>query len=260
MRQTALVAMLLVLGCLTPASARAADEAGKLSLGAVNKALDAIRKDAAGCKTAALAGFKDARDILETAKGRPTVDTFTRARRKVEDAFDAASDTCAAATQQAMQDALKVLRDNVDTAATKAAEPSPQEKKLTEMRQCWNYRNDWTAVDPACHNPRGGNYPLPKVELDKILAKIQRADDRFDKSNVLEKEVGPSSKRFLSCGQLAVLIRGLVNDADRTEAVKSAAGNLIDFGNSGVVLATIGDMQFRKDAAEAIDQAAEAAR
>jgi hypothetical protein len=259
MRHIALALALLVLGSLSPSSARAADDTGKLSLGAINKALDAIRKDAAGCKTAALNGFKDARDILETAKGRPSVDTFTRARRAVEDAFDASSDACAAPTQQAMQDALKVLRDNVDTAATKAAEPTPQQKKTVEMRQCWNYKNDWTAVDPACYAPREGNYPLSKIELDKILAKMQRADDRFDKSNVLEKEIGPSSKRFLSCAQLAVLIRGLANDADRTEAVKSAAGNLIDFGNSGVALAVIADRQFRSDAAEAIDTAAKGA-
>jgi hypothetical protein len=257
MRYTALLTVFLLLALVAPA--RAADD-GKLTLGAINKALDAIRKDQAGCKTASLAGFKDGRDILETAKGRPTVDTFTRARRAVEDALDAASEACSPATQQAMQDALKLLRDNVDTAATKAAEPSPQEKKLVEMRQCWNYKNDWTAVDPGCHMPRGGSYAVNKADFDKLLAKVRGADDRFARTGVLEKELGRSSKIFVTCAQLAVLLRALENDIDRAETVKVTAARLVDFGNSGNIAATMSDMQSRQDALEAIGEAADRAK
>jgi hypothetical protein len=258
MRHTALAIVLVLSAFATPA--RAADDTGKLSLGAINKALDAVRKDQAPCKTAVLQGLKDGRDIIESAKGRPNVDTFTRARRKVEDAVDASGDVCAATTLEAMQGALRVLGENVDAAATKAAEPSPGEKRNVEMRQCWNYKNDWSAVDPGCYVNRGGSYAIGRADFDKLLAKVRGADDRYARTGVMERELGRSSKIFVTCAQLAVLLRVLENDIDRAETVKNTAARLVDFGNSGTIAATMSDMASRKDALEAIGEAANRAK
>ncbi len=242
------------------AQALAAGDPTATSLAAVNKAVDAVRSDAAACKTVALKDLKDARDLLEAAKGKASVDTLTKARRKVEDVLDNSGDSCAATTQSALKAALKTLAEVLESTATAAAAPSPQEKKLGEMRQCWNFKNDWTAVDPACHTPRDGHFPMSKVEFNNLLSKLQRGDDRFDKTRILEDELGQRGKLWVSAAQLAALLRNLENDIDRAETVKVTISRLVDYANANTIAVTMSDMQARRDAQEAIQLAAEAIR
>lgn len=241
------------------APATAAGDPTATSLAAITKALDAVRKDAPACKSAALKELKDGRDLLEAAKGKASVETLTKVRRKVEDALDIGEE-CSPATQEALNVALKVLREVVDSAATAAAAPTPQEKKVAEMRQCWNYKNDWTAVDPACHAPREGHFPMSKLEFDKLLGKVQRGEDRFDKTRIIDEELGARTKLWVSAAQLAALLRNLENDIDRMETVKATAARLVDLNNSNTIAVTMSDAQARRDALEAIQQVADAAR
>jgi len=242
---TKLWGLTLILG--TTWTARADDAATlKNSLQAVNKAMNAVRKDSDACKKAALADLKNARDMLEASRGKANVDIFARAKRHTEDALDGSSSSCNTASKNAIQEAFDILSGNFDTQNEIASQPSPGEKKLQEKRNCWNYKNDWTDVDQACHIQVKGQFIINKADFQKILGKIQNSDDRFAKSKVLEDEFGyGGKKKLVSCMQVAAFLQRLTMDTDRLEAFKLISPKLVDSHNLGLVARTISDATIR---------------
>jgi len=199
----------------------------------------------------ALAKLKDARDALNMARGKPSLETFTKARRSVEDGIDDAGDSCAGNAATAMQSALGTLQKGLDAMGTAAETPSPAEKKLKEKRACWNFTNDWSRVDPGCYITRDGNYALGKNEFNTILAKVRKVGDRHGKTAVVEEELGYAKKPYITCLQLGTIAQYLLHDNDRLEAVKTTAERIVDPKNSYSVIRHIRDARIRKEAQRA---------
>ncbi len=250
MRSAMIVGLMIWAG-----AAGAAESPTKAMLLGVNKALALARQDSEACRGGALGGLKDARDAIETTRGNPTVEALTKARRALEDLLDAGGAGCGPATRDAMQEAAAAIKAGLDALAN--APPSGVDKVKAEKRQCWNYRNDWSAVDPACHAPRDGHYPLPKAEIEAILAKIQGADDGFARVEVVNRDLAYEKKRYLSAAQLAAILARLETDIDRLEAVKTTARHLVDPKASGVAVQPIRDPAVRRDALQTIQEANE---
>ncbi len=246
-----------IIVCLSVAQSAQAANHLKDGLLAVNKALAQVRSAGGDCQGKALAKMKDARDALNMARGKANLETFSKSRRAVEDAMDEAGNACAGGAQEAMQAALESLQQGLDAFATAAETPSPAEQNMREKRNCWNYTNDWSSVDPACHVTRDGHYPIGKDELNGILGKLHNTPDRFGKTSVMDEELGYSKKRYVSSLQLRAFLQGLLHDVDRLETVKLAADRLVDPKNAHTALDLIGDQQIRKEAMRVITEAAD---
>jgi hypothetical protein len=244
-----------VLLLVTPATASANHL--KDGLLAVNKALGQVRAAGGVCQEKALSKLKDARDTLNMARGRASVDLFTKARRSVEDAMDDAGGACTGGAAAAIQSTLESLQAGIDALANAVETPSPADKRLREKRACWNYVNDGSRTDPGCHVTRDGNYAIGKPQLHAILAKVRKVGDRFGKTQVVEEELGYAKKPYVTCLQLGTVAQHLLHDNDRLELVKATAERIVDPGNSNSIVRQIRDARIRKEAQRVITEAAE---
>lgn len=227
----------------------------KNGLLAVNKALGQVRSTGGECKTKALDKLKDSRDALNAARGKPSLEVFTKARRAVEDAMDDAGDACAGGAADSMQTALDTLQKGLDAMGTAAETLSPDEKKLKEKRACWNYTNDWSRTDPGCHITKDGNYAMGKPGFDAILAKVRNVGDRHGKTAVVEEELG-GKRPYVTCMQLGTLGQYLMHDNDRLLMIEAIANRIVDPKNSNNVLRYFSDHRIRKEAGRVIAEAA----
>ncbi|MEO1483291.1 MAG: hypothetical protein AAFU77_14385 [Myxococcota bacterium] len=217
--------------------------------GQVSAALAAVRTAGGECKSTALGKLKDARDHLEVARSKKTPEGLTLARRAVEDAMDNATGCPADATEK-MQTAFDGLSALLDQEADSANTPSPREKTLAEKRACWNYRNDWSSVDPGCHVALNGKYAIGKADFISARGKLSTTGDRFERMKFLEKEFGLRSQKLLTAWQLELLIRELRNPVDQLEAVKTLAKRVVDRKNGHRVAKVFRDGRARQDALE----------
>lgn len=224
------------------------------SFEALNAALNAAREDSGKCRMAALKGLKDARDTLELHRSNPNAETLTKARRGAEDAYDASFSACSEATQKRLAKTVKVLQAALKAHRDAAAKPTPREKKLREKRQCWNYSNDWSPVDPACHAPRDGHYPLDKSAYTRLMSMIRSAGGRFAKTSLLEKQLGYSQQKWVSTKQLGNILELLSKPTDRLEVLKSVSKRIVDLDNA-TKLGRYFSGRMRKDAMDVINQA-----
>ncbi len=226
----------------------------KNGLLAVNKALGQVRSAGGDCKAKALGKLKDARDTLNMARGKPSLETFTKSSRAVEDAIDEAGDACAGNAATAMQSAHDILQQGLDAMGTAAETPSPAEKKLKEKRACWNYTNDWSRTDPGCHVTLDGRYAIGKTEFGAILSKVRKVGDRHGKTQVVEEQLG-SKRPYVTCLQLGTIGQHLLHDNDRLQMVKAVATRIVDPHNSYSVIRHFRDARIRKEAQMTIAEA-----
>lgn len=215
-------------------------------------AVSAVRSASRTCKIKALGPLKDARDILERSPKSSRATTV--ARRKVEDALD--SDACRGAAQQAIENALKALTGAKDAAqdAAKQRENAAQERsaataaEMARKRACWNYRNDWTAIDPGCLKAKSGNYPIDKAVFRTLLGALKNGGDRFERAEVFSRKIGNKRRVYVTSRQLALLLGALLHPIDRLEAVKQVARRIVDPNDRASLLQKFSDARLRREA------------
>ncbi|MEM6531757.1 MAG: hypothetical protein AAF654_04005 [Myxococcota bacterium] len=217
--------------------------------GKVSSAVAAVRVAGGECKSSALGKLKDARDQLEVARTKKTPEGLTLARRAVEDAMDNATGCPDDATAK-MQAAFDSLSALLNSEAAAANAPNPRDKVLAEKRACWNYRNDWSSVDPGCHVTLKGKYAIGKADFTALRGKVSATPDRFAQMKILQKDFDWQSPKLLTAWQLELLLRELQNPVDQLEAVKLLAKKVVDTDNGHRVGKVFRDGRTRNDALE----------
>lgn len=253
-----LVALTLAGLALAPSRGRAAEDKVKLSVLALNLAIDKARKDGDACRAAVMTPLKDARDALQS--GAADVAVLTKTRRAVEDLIDGPAAQCGDAVKKELDRAMGRLQEAIDERAPAAPAPgasaattSGNAAQLEAAKRCWNWVNAWTRVDPGCASTRDGKGPLDKAAFDKLLSKVRAAGDRFEKTAALEKAFG-GEKLYLTALQLGVVIGLLGEEVDRLETVKRAAPTLVDPQHANTLSKHFRDPAMRKDALQTIDE------
>ncbi len=226
----------------------AAEPLAEPSLKIISSTIDAVRDAGGPCKAGTLTPLKDARDKLEGAKGRYLPSAIKKARRYVEDALDDGGDSCPVDVQAKLKEAISTLKGALDA---KAAQAAPGELRKKEMRACWDYRNDWKAVDPGCHSPKKGNYPQSKSDFNRILAKLKTTSDRFEKERIVNSELR-SRRKYFSVRQIDLILGTISSEVDRLGIVKIVAKRLCDSSNGHKLSRHFRDSRMRKDALDAL--------
>ncbi len=214
---------------------------------AIDDAITAVRTAGGECKSSALNSLKDGRDQFEAAKRSGNRLGMSKARRAIEDALDEATG-CDGAPAKAMQAALDAMEGALETAEAAAAKPSPAEQKLKEKRQCWNYRNDYTPVDPGCHVTWKGQYAMDKQKFIALETKLRNEKDRFQQETILNRAFNWQNKDLLTAMQLERLLTHIKGDVDRLGAVKKLAKHVVDMENGSRVGRLFSDGRARRDA------------
>ena len=236
-----------VFGCLLSTQALAGPVTAAQK--SVSEAIAAVRATGGECKKTALSPLKDARDHLDTAKRNRSEAGLQKARRAVEDALDE-SQGCEGDADEKMRMAWAAMNSMMDAAATAAATPSPAEKQLQEKRQCWNYRNDWSTVDPGCHVTWKGKYAMGKAAFIALENKLRNEKDRFQQEALLNRAFNWQKKDLLTARQLERLLGHIRGDVDRLEAVKKLAKHVVDMENGSRVGRMFKEARARRDALE----------
>lgn len=249
---------ILVLGAARPAVAQPESKVNQ-SILAFNLAVDRARKDQDACKQAVMTPLKDARDSIQKAA---TVVNLTHARRTVEDLVDGPASVCGDAVKKELQRALDRLSDAItelspNTPAASNTRSTSVHPNLEAAKQCWNYVNAWTRVDPGCAHTKAGNPPWNRLMYEKLKGGITTAGDRFERTSFIEKLVG-EQKIYLTCLQLNTLLPLFSEETDKIEIVKSFAPGLVDPHNASMLGQHIRNMQARKDMLQTVAEHQEA--
>lgn len=239
------IALSFVLLFSVPAYAGSIDEARE----AVAAAIDAVRAAGDECKGSALSSLKDARDQLDAAARSGNRLGLSKARRGVEDALDE-STGCDGEPKARMNAALQALQGAMEAADVAANTPSPAEQKLKEKRQCWNYRNDYSPVDPGCHVTWKGQYAMDKQTFIALEKQLQNEKDRFQQETILNRAFNWQNKDLITAMQLERLLTHIRGDVDRLQAVKKLAKRVVDMDNGSRVGRLFSDARARRDAVE----------
>lgn len=224
---------------------------------AVSLAISQVRQEGGACKGATLSKLKDVRDILEIPHVVYAGMLQTRMRRMVEDILDDDGDACSLASQRAISNAIESFSTantpprQVDTPRRAAPAPAPDTKHKQEIQNCWNYRNDHSSYDPACHLTKNGEYPMGKRAFKRIMAKLKSTNDRYEQMDIIEDKLGTRTV-YMTTMQLGAVLKRLSSEVDRMETVRVAASRLVDPENGSSTLA--GYFRDRRMRAEAFDE------
>ncbi|MEZ4270211.1 MAG: DUF4476 domain-containing protein [Myxococcota bacterium] len=236
MGQISLFSILLV---AAPAT-QAAESISMSATDALNAVIVKVRRDTPACQDATLEKLKGAREALLVAGIYEAPEAIALTQRKVEDAYDNAVAICSTGVRTAIQNFYNNLTKTYGAFAPNKIELSEADRRLIEMRQCWNYKNDWTPVDPTCHG-RNGRYPLDKDRLLRILLNIQNDEDRFEQQHAFKRHILQTPERYISAMQLAVLLKQFTYGADRQKVLTLAHGRVLDPENTAQLVQLVSD-------------------